>query len=174
MTGCVINTAPSNDLGFTRVAELKSFEGCYANCSDTADGSTDACLSGIIWPEEFQLENKPARIQVLANNNELAVSGFKQSAIVKTSEFKNGEDFDLVDGKIELKDKFLGSGASEPGNVFIGLATGNTTLGVDPDGNARVKNSYFLAGTAFLIVPILGGGSAVTRIKRLSETCEPI
>ena len=163
---------PRHDRGFVEAGSLRAFEGCYENCSDPSDGSAVACLSSILWAEAFEYESRPQGIGVRSHgSNRLTVSAFSGGAIVKEAEFTEGEDFYFDGGQIELKRQYLASGASEPGGVFIGVATGRTTIGVDEDGHGRVRQTGSFVGTGFLIIPIAGSGTNVSRIKRNDSLC---
>lgn len=171
-SGCSLTTKPKNDLGFAEVHGLAQFNGCYENCSDTADGSALTCLSNKIWPDHFTQENRPDEIYVESKSNvEIAVTAFKLGNKIKESLFKEGEHFTFKHGRIELKRETIASGASEPGNPFIGIATGKTILGIDASGEGRVEQSTSFVGTGFLIIPVAGSGTDVSKIKRKGPVC---
>ena len=172
ISGCAFTTKPNQDLGFTEAKSLTQFEGCYENCSDTSDGPVLTCLSEKIWPEVFDPENVPDEIYVEAkNNSELTVTAFKLGNEVEKSLFKEGKHFTFTKGRIELKREYIASGATEPGNVFIGVGTGKTVLGIDAKGEGRVERSTSLAGTGFLVIPIAVSGTSISKIKRKGSSC---
>ncbi|MDK9557840.1 hypothetical protein QQF73_09420 [Marinobacter sp. M216] len=171
-TGCASTTVPRNDSGFVEVANLKAFEGCYKNCSNTSDGSALACLSDIVWPKVFGIENKPEAVFIKQeDNNRLIVSAISNGMILKKSAFEAGRDFEFENGRIELDREYIASGAREPGNVFIGVGTGKTVLGLDAHGQGRVSQSVSFAGTGFLIIPIAGAATDVSKIERSEGLC---
>lgn len=165
---------PRDDSGFVEAANLKAFEGCYKNCSDISDGSASACLSDIVWPKVFEIENKPDAVFIeQEGNNRLSVSAISNGVVLKKSAFEAGRDFEFKNGRIELDREYIASGAREPGNVFIGVGTGKTVLGLDAEGQGRVSQSVSFAGTGFLIIPIAGAATDVSRIERSEELCNP-
>lgn len=171
-TGCASTTGPDIDLGFAELADLEAFEGCYKNCSDTSDGSASVCLSDIIWPKVFEIKNKPEAIFIeQEGNNGLMVSAISNGVTVKKSTFEAGKDFHFKNGRIELDREYIASGAGEPGNVFIGIGTGQTVLGLDEYGQGRVSQSVAFAGTGFLIIPVAGTATDVSKIERSESLC---
>ena len=167
-----MNTTPAGDSGFHKPQSLQEFDGCYQNCSDSSDGSASACLSSIIWPDAFDHESMPEAISVLAvREDRLTVQAHQHGKAIKSSEFVDGKHFEFSSGRIELKREFLASWATEPGNVFIGVATGKTVLGLDEKGRGRIEQSGTFAGTGFLIIPIAGTATDVSRIERRNELC---
>ncbi|WP_062271170.1 hypothetical protein [Endozoicomonas arenosclerae] len=172
ISGCAFTTKPNQDLGFAEAKSLAEFEGCYENCSDTSDGSALTCLSGKIWPKVFDPNNMPDEIFVEAkNNSELTVTAFKLGNEVEKSLFIEGEHFTFIKGRIELKREYIASGATEPGNVFIGVGTGKTVLGIDAKGEGRVEQSTSFAGTGFLVIPIAASGTDISKIRRKGASC---
>lgn len=172
ISSCTFTTKPVEDSGFTEAKSLSQFEGCYQNCSDTSDGSALTCLSGKVWPKEFDAEHLPDEVQVEASgNSELTVTAFNKGSVVKKSLFKKGEHFNFAQGRIELEREYVASGATEPGNVFIGVGTGKTLLGLDKEGQGRVQQSTSFAGTGFLIIPIAASGTDVSKIQRKGAVC---
>ncbi|RTR05877.1 hypothetical protein [Halomonas nitroreducens] len=171
-TGCAATTTPDDDSGFSEAVNLEAFEGCYKNCSDTSDGSALVCLSDIIWPKVFEMKNKPEAIFIeQESNNGLVVSAVSNGVTVKESTFEAGKDFHFKDGRIELDREYIASGAGEPGNVFIGIGTGKTVLGLDEYGQGRVSQSVAFAGTGFLIIPVVGAAADVSKIERSESLC---
>lgn len=171
-TGCATRTAPDHDSGFAKVLGLDAFEGCYKNCSDTSGGSALACLSSIIWPDEFGQENRPEAVHIRQeNSSRLVTSAILNGVVVRESTFEAGQDFYFREGRIELKRDYIASGAGQPGNVFIGMGTGKTILGLDAEGQGRVSQSVAFAGTGFLIIPIAGSATDIWTIRRDQELC---
>ena len=171
LAGCSYTTKPDQDRGFAAVTSLSDFDGCYENCSST-DVYDRTCLSWKIWPDKFIEADMPDAVLVKASDtHELTVSAYRQGHEVLRSTFKEGEHFVFKDGHIELEREYIGSGASEAGNVFIGLATTKSVLGVDANGEGRVDDSFSAAGTAFLVIPLAISGSDIRKIKRKGASC---
>ena len=170
ISGCVFK--PNEDLGFAVAKNLAQFEGCYANCSDSSDGSSPTCLSYRIWPRVFDIGSEPDEIYVeKKNNSELTISAFKLGNEVVKSSFKEGEHFTFTKGRIELKRKYGISDITEPGEVFLGFGTRKTIFGIDAKGEGRVEKSESVAGTAFIIFPIVAFGASISKIKRKGASC---
>lgn len=169
---CASTNHPANDPGFAEARSLADFEGCYENCSEAPVGAVSVCLSGKIWPGEFAPESRPDEIYVQAGSEGvLVISALKHGKKIKDSSFRDGVDFSFKDGRIELRREYLASGAAEPGNVFIGLATAKTLLGLDAEGGGRIQQSLSAAGTAFLIIPVAVSGTDTGKIRRKGAVC---
>ena len=172
ITSCAFTTKPNEDSGFSEAKSLTQFEGCYQNCSGTSDGSALTCLSGKIWPKAFDSESLPDEILVeTTSSSELTVTAFNKSREVKKSLFKEREHFTFAQGRIELKREYIASGATKPGNVFIGVGTGKTLLGLDEEGQGRVQQSTSFSGTGFLVIPITASNTDISKIKRKGAIC---
>lgn len=171
--GCASSTVPRDDTGFSRSPGLDAFQGCYKNCSNTTDGSAAVCLSTVIWPGEFAVGNRPEAVHIRKEGDDtLVASALAGGKVIKRSTFVAGKDFQFRDGRIELGKKYLGSAATEPGNPFIGVATEQTVLGLDREGQGRILTTSAFAGTAFLIVPVAGKVGAAGRIERVDGLCD--
>jgi hypothetical protein len=83
------------------------------------------------------------------DSSRLVVSAISMGVVIKQSKFEAGKDFYFKDGRIELKREYVSSGAGEPGNPFIGVATSKTVLGLDAYGQGHVSQSTAFAGTDF-------------------------
>ena len=168
--GCALRTAPDDDSGFASLSTLDAFVGCYRNCSDPSSDSAPVCLSDIIWPEQFTPETRPATVAIQkGNGSSLVASAITEGVVLKRSRFEAGKDFHFKEGRIELKREYLASGARQPGNPFIGVASSKTILGLDAAGQGRINQSTAFAGTGFLIVPVAGKASNTQRIERVTE-----
>ncbi|WP_418141888.1 hypothetical protein NUW46_08890 [Marinobacter sp. MA] len=165
--GCVSTEVEEEDTGFAKSPSLEAFVGCYRNCSDRSDGSEQTCLSSIIWPDSFTAVTRPQVVLIdKGDGKSLVASAISDGIVLKQSQFREGEDFEFANGRIELKRDYVASGAREPGNPFIGMMTSKTVLGLDASGQGRISQSTTFAGTGFLIIPIAGSTSSTLRIER--------
>lgn len=170
LSGCM-STKPHNDLGFNSGASLASLDGCYENRGETGKGANLRLLSPTIWPKVDLTHKDIEAVQVsLIGSDVLRVSAFVAGRIIRQDTFIEGKDFTFRSGKITIFRSFS-SGATEPGNVFIGGGVGATTLGVDTEGSGRTEESLTFAGTVFLVIPIGGSVNEATRFKRVAELC---
>ncbi|WP_296935873.1 hypothetical protein [uncultured Marinobacter sp.] len=171
--GCASTKVAEEDTGFAKTPSLEAFTGCYRNCSEPSDGSAPVCLSSIIWPDEFTAETRPKAVYIQkGDGNSLVASAVSDGVLLKQSRFREGEDFELKGGRIELKRDYIASGAREPGNPFIGVVTSKTLLGLDDSGQGRISQSTAFAGTGFLIIPVAGKTSNTQKIERApSRAC---
>ncbi len=166
-TGCASTEVTENDSGFAESHGLEAFIGCYRNCSDPLDGSAPVCLTSIIWPDVFTAETRPQAVYIRKGDGKsLVASAISDGAVLKQSQFWEGEDFEFKAGRIELKRDYVASGAREPGNPFIGVVTSKTLLGLDDSGQGRISQSTAFAGTGFLIIPVAGKTSNTQKIER--------
>ena len=165
--GCVSSEVTENDSGFAESQGLEAFIGCYRNCSDPSDGSAPVCLPSIIWPDQFTAETHPQAVHIQKGDGKsLVASAISDGAVLKQSQFREGEDFEFKAGHIELKRDYVASGAREPGNPFIGVVTSETLLGLDDSRQGRISQSTAFAGTGFLIIPVAGKTSITQKIER--------
>ncbi|WP_461516099.1 hypothetical protein [Porticoccus sp.] len=110
------------------------------------------------------------RVEALPGNK-LMVSAFTDHKVVKRQTFVAGEDFEFQSGQIVLPAKLVGSGAREPGNVFIGAMRSATRLGIDEQGQGYVQETTALAGTAFLVIPVAGKVNETSDYSRDEMLC---
>ena len=172
--GCAYNSVPEGDKGFVESPDLDAFVGCYHNCSDSPEGSPAVCLSSILWPGAFNPETRPSAVSIeRGDGNSLIASAITAGVVLRHSRFVEGEDFEFRAGRIELKREYAASGAREPGNPFIGVASSQTVLGLDASGQGRISQSTAFAGTGFLIVPVAGKTTSAQKISRATaDLCE--
>ncbi|WP_202346762.1 hypothetical protein [Marinobacter sp. MC3] len=172
--GCASTEVAEEDTGFAESPSLEAFIGCYRNCSDPSDGSAPVCLTSIIWPDVFTAETRPQAVYIQQGDGKsLVASAISNGTVLKQSQFREGKDFELKAGRIELKRDYIASGAREPGNPFIGVVTSKTLLGLDDSGQGRISQSTAFAGTGFLVIPVAGKTSNTQQIERVPvDLCE--
>ena len=171
VSGCFVSTKPPGDTGFARVATLEAFDGCYANVGAGGKDSGPQFLSAIIWPNTGADHKSIEYVKVIAEQgNSMHVSAIGASHVILEGRYVEGTDFTFADGQIKLKSYVKGSAGTEPGNPFIGVGTGSTTLGLDESGNGRSVTSGSFGGVVFLVLPAAGHVSDAARFEKLA-TC---
>jgi hypothetical protein len=173
LNSCISNSAPKNDAKLSSTIKISDLVGCYINLGESGtDDHFKHYLSSTIWPF---LKADPSTIKFIGvekiSENTLNVSGRSNTEVIFQSNFTEGKDFKLKNGVIIIKNKFMGSAASEPGNPFIGVANGSTVLGIDTNGNGKLSNSASFAGTAFIFFPMVGHISSSIRFTKFATLC---
>lgn len=169
-TGCVFTTGPKNDVGFVKVEDIQAFVGSYQNKGEGGQTSTPMYLSAVLWPAEKIDHRSIDVIRVgTAAADTLLITAESNGHPVINKAFVEGEDFVLKSGRIRIKQDVHMSLASPPGNPFIGLASETRTLGLDERGDGKLQDSSALAGTAFLIIPVVGAGRDNVRFQRIRD-----
>lgn len=168
--GCAAEEVRKNDIEFKESLNLNAFVGCYRNCSNPTDGSAPMCLTAILWPDVFTSESRPDAVDIQkGEGSSLIAAAISEGVVLKQSRFREGEHFEFKAGLLQLKREYLASGAREPGNPFIGVATSKTVLGLDASGHGRISQSTAFVGTGFLIIPLAGKTSNIHKIERAPE-----
>lgn len=99
----------------------------------------------------------------------LVVKALAKNAVIREDSFVEGKDFSLSSGRIKLKRQVHLSLAYPSGNPFIGPAYEEEELGLDEKGQGKYRQKAGFAGTAFLIIPVVGSGTDDTRFVKISE-----
>jgi len=172
-TGCVVSSGPDNLPTPARATDLSSFSGCYLNRSSADSAARTHFLTNTIWPGQMldHAAIDAVRVEALPGNK-LIVSAFTDHEEVQQQPFVAGEDFECQSGQILLPAKLIGSGAREPGNVFIGAMRSATRIGIDEQGQGYVQETTAIAGTAFLVIPVAGKVNETTRFEMSPDLCE--
>jgi hypothetical protein len=172
VAGCAVSTGPDEVPELVAQPDLAAFSGCFRNCEVSADGPAVLCLSSMLWPEHFTPETRPEAVWIEQGEGEsLVVSAISNRSVVKRSRFEAGKHFEFRDGFVELKRDYLASGAGEPGNPFIGVATSKTVLGLGSQGQGLAQQSSAFVGTGFLVIPIAGQVSDTHTFERDESLC---
>jgi hypothetical protein len=170
--GCILTTAPPNDVDFSSAESIRAFEGCFQNLGEGGNGAGKRFLSAVIWPK-LQLDHSEIKvIRVVATNAKtLRVTAEAQGTILHEMLFVEGTDFHLNSGRIKVKGDPLVSFAYPAGNVFIGVGYVSEEIGIDASGDGKFQGSSAFAGTAFLVIPVAGGVSDSVRFRKSQELC---
>lgn len=172
-SGCVVSDNPENIPTPINTTDLSSFAGCYLNRSGSDDPARSHFLTNTIWPEQTLDHSTIDAVKVDAlPGNKLMVSAFTDHQVVQQQTFVAGEDFEFQSGQIVLPAKLAGSGAREPGNVFIGAIRSATRIGMDEQGKGYIHETTAIAGTAFLVIPVAGKVNKTTRFEMSPDLCE--
>lgn len=166
---CALSTAPKNDAGFGAVKDLKSLAGCYRN---RGEGEGVRYLSAVIWPKEQLAHEQILAIKVVfEESRSLRVSALSPEGTAKEGVFVDGTDFHMAAGRIQTQSDTVVSFAYPAGNVFIGAGHQFQALGLDHRGDARIQENATFAGTAFLVIPMVGNVRDAFRFPRSPESC---
>lgn len=176
--GCVgvFSSAPPDNVAFASVTDLQQLDGRYRNRGEGApDAQWSTFLSALIFPGDKTLAHASiAAIDVRATSaTTLAVRALDaQGIVVKEAAFVRGREFELKEGRLRISTRFavspfIESEASD--NPFIGPMTETIELGIDLRGHGKYRSSTFVAGLAYLFMPLVGGGSDQVRFERIEE-----
>lgn len=174
LSGCVMSSAPENNVGFSDKTKVEGFVGCYANIGESGPEEPQKLLSKAIWPKAIIEHNKIKFIDVkLASKGRVLVTAkSKENEAIFDSTFTEGQDFEMKNGQITLSSELTGSFAGESGNPFIGVAGGSVTIGLDENGHGKMSESATFLGTAFIFIPLAGHSSSSIRFNKLSNRCD--
>ena len=170
LCGCA-STRPGDDLGFSPAGSLAAFDGCYANQGETGPGAGPRYLSRGLWPKADLAHTQVTAVQVQAvAEGTVRVTAYAGNQRLRQDTFRQGQDFSFQGGRISIS-QAMGSAATESGNPFIGAGMVTLELGVDAAGNGRMEESSAFAGTAFLVIPVVGGTRDAARFRRADGLC---
>jgi hypothetical protein len=166
LSGCISSSAPKDNVDFANVERLSGLDGTYQNQSEWVSDQTPYYLSSLIWPDDKIDPKTIDAIEVKAiTDNTIQVKGLGETEVKKESILVEGKDFNFHAGRIVL-DQHTEFGP-QAGGIFVGPSTGSSELGLDQQGHGKLKKSLFFAGLAFLVYPIVAGGSEDVMFKRI-------
>lgn len=172
-SGCVVSSSPEDVPVPANTPTLGNFAGCYQNMVRTTTNGPLHYLSMTIWPDQTINHGAIEAIRVVSPDSDtLKVSAFANHQVVKEQSFISGVDFEFRDGQILLPEKLEGSGAGEPGNVFIGAMHTSRLIGLDQQGQGYLQESTSFAGTAFLVIPVAGQVNEAFRFATSERLCD--
>lgn len=172
-SGCVVSSSPDDVPAPASTPTLGNFAGCYQNMIRTSANGPRHYLSMTIWPTQTIDHGGIEAIRVTSPSSDtLKVSAFANHQVVKEQSFVLGVDFVFRNGQILLPEKLEGSGAGEPGNVFIGAMHTSRLIGLDQQGQGYLQESTSFAGTAFLVIPVAGQVSEAFRFATSEHFCD--
>lgn len=173
LSGCVMSTAPSQDVAYERIDNIESVTGCYQNLGEQPNPAVRRYLSQILWPADVTEHQDIEVVEVISfSANSLQATGLGAGKVLEQSEFVEGQHFELKAGKLKVTSEVMGSMAAESGNPFIGVAHDSVTLGIDKAGNAKLTEAGTFAGTAFIVIPVVSHISDAVRFVRTGDRCE--
>ena len=156
ISGCASHTRPSS--GSPDLQPISSIEiaGTFGN-----NGNPEGHLSSAFWPggilvsihKTILYHRDIEQVQIESTENGFRVNAISRSCIIAHRTLENGVDYSTNESEIVLiqKGAALNRGT---GDVVVGPFRERTTLSFDSNGNAVDHNSGFIAGMAFLIVPV--------------------
>ena len=161
-SGCM-HQGPVQNQNFREVQYLTELEGVYVN-----KGDPKGFLSQEIWPKVGNFSHEAIQyIEVNSANDTLIVKAIKSDCVVYERSYVLGRDFSLVDGAISIRSKSHAFSRG-PGDLVLGPSFQSTTLGVDPSGNGKSRDSFAMAGLVLMILPI--ALSDTREVKYLKST----
>ena len=148
----------SGDTGqFAKARSLTELAGTYQNRAENDNPEVkDAYLSTILWPEDKA--NNPAdidtiKVSVLNEDTVELVAQSSSGSQLKAALFVRGKHFQLRNGQLEILSKSSVSGF-KAGDPMVGVGSEKTVVGLDPQGNGKVRQNMSATGMAFLIIPM--------------------
>ena len=156
VSGCASHTRPSSGSPDLQAISGVEITGTFGN-----NGDPEGHLSSAFWPGGILVSIHKTvlyhrdidRVQIESSENGFRVNAISGSCIIAQRTLESGVDYSVNENEIVLiqKGAALNRGA---GDVVVGPSRERTTLSFDSNGNAVVHNSGFMAGMAFLIVPV--------------------
>ncbi len=172
-SGCVVSDNPENIPAAAMTTDLGNFSGCYLNRSSADSAAQTHFLTRIIWPGQALDHSAIDAVNVdPLPGNRFMVAAVANHHVVQRQTFVAGENFEFQSGQILLPARLEGSGAREPGNVFIGAMRSATRIGIDDRGQGYVQETTAIAGTAFLVIPVAGKVHETIRFERAADLCD--
>ncbi|MEL0169446.1 MAG: hypothetical protein VW877_15085 [Pseudomonadaceae bacterium] len=173
LSGCVVSPESATDSVGAPLPGLQVLAGCYQNRGEPSDSVPKRYLSQLFWPaltlDEHvgveQLEVEPLSATAVR------IRALQSGAVIRQSDFREGEHFTRRDDRIELSSNWGSSLAAPADNPFIGAYHERVSLWLDTQGDGRMTNTATFAGTAFLIIPLAGTVSEQRRFERLGDHC---
>jgi hypothetical protein len=148
----------SGDTGqFSKAQSLTELAGTYKNLAEkTKPQDKEAYLSAILWPEDSAIN--PAdidtiKVSVLNEDTVEVVAQSSSGSQLKAASFVRGKHFQLRNGQLEIlsRSQVAGFQAGEP---MVGVASEKIVIGLDSQGNGKVRQNMSATGMAFLIIPM--------------------
>jgi len=148
----------SGDTGqFAKARSLTELAGTYQNRAENDNPEVkDAYLSTILWPEDKA--NNPAdidtiKVSVLNEDTVEVVAQSSNSSQVKATTFVRGKHFQLRNGQLEIFSKASVEGF-KAGSPMVGVASEKIVIGLDSQGNGKVKQNISATGMVYMIIPM--------------------
>ena len=166
-------TAPSGNSAFVDIRDIGELAGTYNNKGQGDVKYRSIYLSTILWPLDMDLNHEAIqKISVVeVAPGVLEAKALSDNLVVKVGRFVENEDFKLKDGRIMLKHE-AGLAGLKTGEPLLGPYHGRTELGLDANGQGKLRSEYTVAGLAFLIFPVAADVTEEFFYEKLPKTQE--
>lgn len=123
-------------------------------------------LSAILWPKETLKHSEIETIEITAiNADSLVVRALSKRGAEKESTFSEGEHFQIVGGRIRLKEESrMWRGKGDP---LFGPTYEHVALGIDRQGQGQYRKDGAGLGLVFMFLPIGYGNRGNMRFLRV-------
>jgi hypothetical protein len=170
LSACAVNDKDEKHV-FAKTEQLAALTGIYQNRAESSKQPEPPpqYLSNILWPGEKNAANAAIdKIEVmLVNENTLRAVGMAvDGQILKSADFVRSQHFELRHGQlvIKLKPGVVGIRSGEP---MLGVSTENIILGLDTQGNGKIRKQYTATGLVFAFLPMHLGIETDARFVKL-------
>jgi hypothetical protein len=156
LQACAISQ--NGDTGqFSKAQSLSELAGTYKNLAEKNKAQDkEAYLSVILWPEDTAI--KPAdidtiKVSVLNEDTVEVVAQSSSGSKLKAVTYVRGKHFQIRNGQLEIlsRSQVAGFQAGEP---MVGVASEKIVVGLDSQGNGKVRQNMSATGMAFLLIPV--------------------
>ena len=170
LSACAVNDKDEKHV-FAKTDQLAALTGIYQNRAESSKQPEPPpqYLSNILWPgEKTQANAAIDTIEVtLVNDKTLRAVGMGvDGQILKTAEFVHGQHFEIRQGQLEIKSK-PGTVGFKSGEPMVGVSTENIILGLDTQGNGKIRKQYTATGLVFAFLPMHLGIETDSRFVKL-------
>lgn len=166
-----MSTGPANNISFSNMKQITELEGIYKNLGEGGSDLPPFYLSTVVWPTAKDIKHESIDKIVVSTMDDkvIIVKAFSGEDLIKEENFEGEKDFKLKNGKIHLKQKVSISLAYPSGNPFIGTAYEETVIGIDTQGQGKLRQKAAFAGTVFLFIPLAGGVTDDVRFVKIAK-----
>lgn len=163
--GC-FTARPPNNSEFAEVSDIRQLQGVYQNIGESKPGTGPHYLSAILWgntvPSTAHKLIKTIEVRVVGDKT-LSVKAQGAEGVIKEEVYVEGKDFNIVSGRIRLKQK-LGFG----GEGIAGPTYEAVEIGLDQRGHGKYSEHTTFAGIV-LLVPFAFYQTTEVRFVRLGD-----
>lgn len=164
--GCSSNgTPPALRTEFDFDAVPVALAGDYVNRGEGNPDLRAVYLTSVLWPKEPLDHAAIEIVRVAAAGDTLRVRGLGGGEIRRESIFVRGRDFELEQGRIRLKHE-LGL-AGFHGEPVVGPYLHRMEVGLDTEGQGKLRERTAVAGLAFLVWPVAVNTVEEIRFSRI-------
>jgi hypothetical protein len=167
LAGCAVSSSTRED--FAPLPSLARLAGVYRNRGEVANPCpSPVLLSYLLWPQDAQLRHEQVEtiaVEALGPQT-LRVTAQGRDGARKVGEYVLGRDFRWEGGRLRLDPRVSVAGFRS-GEPMLGIVSEGLVLGLDHEGQGKVRQTGSATGMAFLVVPLHFGTTNDVRFAKL-------